>query len=73
MSKKHLRIHESGSDDKHLIVTDQKNYTLGTISPKGEIFKRSPVFVDISDTIEFTSDCLRELADEIDSRFKKES
>jgi hypothetical protein len=56
---------------KHLIVIANNGATLGTLEPHGEIFKRSPVFMDDRGETEFTSKCLRELADELDKKFKK--
>ena len=69
MSKKHLKFVEPDAIDHHLVVINKKKIALGTICESGQIF-RSPVFMDLNET-EWTSDCLRELADEIDSRFKR--
>jgi len=58
--------------DGHFVVVNKGGNALGTISEKGEVFKRSPVFeIDGPWPTEFTSGCLRELADAIDSRFPK--
>ena len=60
-------------DDGHHVVLTKRSVVLGTTMKRGEIFKRSPVFLDLRDECEFTSNCLRELAAAIDSQYGKES
>lgn len=60
-------------DDGHHVVITKNGVALGTTNKCGKIFKRSPVFLDLSDECEFTSGCLRELADAIDSQYGAES
>ena len=55
-------------------VLDKNDDHLGYIAPKGEVFKRRAVYTD--DDIyptEFTSECLRELADKLDEIEGKKS
>ena len=59
--------------DGHHVVFGKGNIALGTTAEHGEIFKKSPVFLDIHGECEWTSACLRELAAAIDSQYGAES
>ena len=54
---------------KHSVVATKKGVTaLGCIAEHGEVFKRRLVFSAYDDLTEFTSECLREIADYMDAQ-----
>ena len=69
---KYLKF-EKCQDGHHVVVSAGGGVVLGTTNRRGGIFKKSAVFLDFHDDCEFTSDCLRELADAIDSQYGAES
>jgi len=56
----------------HVVVEGYKGALLGTIEPNGIIFQGKPVFLDKNLECEYTSNCLRKIADKIDSAFEKD-
>jgi hypothetical protein len=63
---KYLRFRPLGKVE--MIVLGKNDYQLGSIVPHGEIFKRQRVFSEGFSDIEWTSKCLRQLADFMDSQ-----
>ena len=53
-------------EDNHFVVMSGKT-ALGCIESKGQIFKNRAVFQESIDSVEWTSECLRQLADKLDS------
>jgi len=54
--------------NKVVTISNRGNTEIGSIHPRGEVFKRSIVFLSFTDLTEWTSDCLREVADFMDSQ-----
>jgi len=66
MRKKYLTFDKC--DDGHFVVMAGKQ-ALGCVEPKGEIFKKRAIFQEsvMMNTPEWTSECLRQIADKLDS------
>ena len=67
MRKKFLKFRDEKAG--HITVFGYKNAVLGTLHKEPEIFKGRAVFQEdlMLDSAEWTSECLRQLADKLDS------
>jgi hypothetical protein len=54
--------------NKVVTISNRGNTEIGSIHPRGEVFKKSIIFLSFTDLTEWTSDCLREVADFMDSQ-----
>ena len=51
----------------HYLVMTNKDVVLGIASPKGELFKKRAVLTEVERNTEWTSECLRQIADLLDT------
>jgi hypothetical protein len=56
--------------DGHFVVATRGEDALGVIERKGNVFKKRMVFTECERDTEWTSECLRELADFMESQEK---
>lgn len=57
--------------DGHYIVTDRKDIGLACLEKKGQIFKKRAIMCASSEDTEWTSECLRQVADKLDEMEKR--
>lgn len=53
-------------------ISNNDNTEIGSIHPKGEVFKKSKVFLSFDDLTEWTLGCLREVTNFMDAKKAKQ-